>query len=213
MDTVRLSIPGCRRYHFPDRGGDGANFQTRVQTASLSRPRRRPRDQENCSSRQRWIRRDFSDQSGDGPHQVGDAASFQTMAEMARLFRTGLRGRDQDSNPRDQGGDGATFQTKAETARLLRPRRRGRDFPDQHGDGVDLRPRCRCRNFPDRGGDGATKKTLLATYVDTARLSLPGWRRHDFPGQGGVGATFKTKTETARPSRPMRRQRDQENIP
>ena len=96
VETARLCRPKRRRCDFLDQGGDGATFQTEVETA-------RPR---NHSSLPKRRRHDFSDQGGDG-------ATFQTNAETARLFRPMRRRR----NFSDQSGDGAIFQTEVETAR------------------------------------------------------------------------------------------------
>ena len=70
VDTARLCRPKRRWRDFSDQGGDGATFQTEVETA---RPIL-------FSSRLRWIRRDF-------PDRGGDSASFQTKAERALLSR------------------------------------------------------------------------------------------------------------------------------
>ena len=56
VETVRLCRPKRRRRDFSDQGGDGATFQTEVETV-------RPR---NHSSLPRRRRRDFADQGGDG---------------------------------------------------------------------------------------------------------------------------------------------------
>ena len=240
LDTARLSIPGWRRHHFRDRGGDGAIFHTRVQTASFSRPRRRRRDQESFSLRPQWIRRDASDQSGYGPQQGGCGATFQTKTESAHFFKPRWRCR----NFPDRYEYGATKKVP------LRPRWIGRDFSDQSGDcphqggyGANFqnrakrtrhrknssRPRWIRRDFPYQGGYGIT----FETEAETARFSLPGCRRHHFPDRGGDGATKKvflcdrggygaalaisvdmahTKVDTAQLSRPRRRRRNQESI-
>ena len=118
-ETARLFRPRRRGRDFPDQCGDGATFQTEVETV---RPRL-------YSLQMRWIRCDF-------PYQCGDGATFQTKAERAILSRPSLRRRDQEIIPRYQGGGGETFQNKAETARLFRPMLRRRDFSDQGVDGA-----------------------------------------------------------------------------
>ena len=119
VDTGRPFIPGWRRPDFPDQDRVGAFFQTkremprfsrprqirrvqesilapavdtfhtRVETASLSRTRRRRRDQENIPRGRRgydatfipgWRRPDFPDQDSVG-------AFFQTKREMPRFSR------------------------------------------------------------------------------------------------------------------------------
>ena len=144
METERLCRPKRRRRDFSDQCGDGATFQTEVETA---RPRL-------YSSRLRWIRCDFPDQGGDG-------ATFQTKAERALFSRPSRRRRDQEVISRYQGGGGATFQTKAETVRLFRPMRRRHDFSDQGRDGETFqtevgtarlsRPRWRPSNLEQTG--------------------------------------------------------------
>ena len=119
-----LSRPSRKRRDFRDHGGYGATglasatkkcyfntFATEVETARLSRPRRRWRDQES-------FHRD----------QGGDDATFQTKAETARPFRSRRRRR----NFSNRGGDGATkiifLMTEVDTVQLSRQRRRRRDF-------------------------------------------------------------------------------------
>ena len=97
------------------------------------------------------MRRDLSNQSGDGPNQGGYGATFQAKAERAQLSRPRRRERDFP----DHHGDGAIknqfLATKAETAQLFRPRRRQRDFSDQ-------------------GGEGATFQTIAETARPMSRL-------------------------------------------
>ena len=171
---------------FRERGGDGATFQTKAETARLSTPRRR--------------RRDFSDQGGDGPTKKH---IFATVVEAARLSRSEWRQRDVP----DRGGDGVTFLTEAETARLFRPRRRRRDFPDRGGDGATFQTKARLRSnssqpwwmwrdFSNQSGDGPDQGAYGATFqtkAETARLSGPRRRRRDFSDQDGDHATFQTK--------------------
>ena len=125
---------------FLDRGGDGATFATKVDTARLKRQLRSRFGQRDKNV----LFQDFRDRGGDG-------ATFQTEAETTRPIIISLRPCWKRRKFRAQGGNAAVFQTKAETARLFRPRRRRRDFPD-------------------RDGDGATKKQFFATLVDAARF-------------------------------------------
>ena len=160
-----------------NQGRDDATFQTKAGTARLFRARRRrlvfPFQTEaetarlrNNSLRPWWMRRDFSNQSEDGPNGA-------TKAQTTRPSRPRRRRR---KFP-DRGGDGATnnqfLATKTETARPFRPRRRrGSDFLDHRGDGV-------------------TKIQFLVTKAETARLSGPKRRRSDLSDQGGgEAATF-----------------------
>ena len=194
--------------------GDGATFQTEVETA-------RPIF---YSSRLRWIRCNFPDQCGDGrlfrpmrrrrdfSDRGGNGATkimfLAIEVDTVRLSRPGWRRRAFS----DQGGDGATYQTEVETARPRLYSSRLRwircSFPDQCGDGRLFRPMRRRRDFSDRGGNGATKFMFLAIEVDTVRISRPGWRLREFSDQGGTGdfsdqcedgATFQTEVETAQP--------------
>ena len=131
-----LSRPRWRRRDFRDQDGYGATqetarlkrgrrdrpgqrdqnalfktFATEVETARLSRPRRRRRDQEP-------FHRDLSGSGANFRVQSGDGATFQAKAETARLFRPRRRRR----NFTDRGGDGATkkqfFATVVNAARL-----------------------------------------------------------------------------------------------
>ena len=127
----------------------------------FSRPRRRRRDQESFSLRPRWIRRDFSDQSGYGPHQGGYGATFQTKAETTQPRINFSRPRRRIRVFPDQGGYGATFHTRVETVSLSRPKRRRRDFPYQGADGII---------FQTEAETARPRKFFFATAVDTARL-------------------------------------------
>ena len=167
VDTARPFIPGWRRSDFPDQGRVGAFFQNKMEIPRFSRPRQIRRDQESILA----PAVDFSDKSGDCPHQGGYGANFQTRAERARQRKKSSRPRWIRRDFSYQGGDGMTFQTKAELVQLFRPKRIRRDLPD-------------------RGGESATKTKFLATAMDTARHSIPGCRRHHFPDRGGDGATF-----------------------
>ena len=217
QETARLKKKRRDQEFIPrDQGGDSATFQTKAETARLSRPTRRWRF--SGLSRPRWRRPDFRDHGGYGATQ-----------ETARLKKKS----DQEFIPRDQGGDGATFQTEVETAqqkkffatvveggatlpirlktaqttvhmaRLSRTRRKPRDFPDRGRDDA----------FSDQGGEGATFRTIAETARPRINSSRPRRRRRDFPNQSGDGATFQTRTETAPFSRPKRRCRDQDYIP
>ena len=166
----------------------------------FSRPRRRRRDQESFSLRPRWIRRDFSDQSGYGPHQGGYGATknqfLATKAENPRLSRSRWIRRDFPY----QGGDGITFETETETARFSLPGCRRHHFPDRGGDGATKKV-----FLCDRGGYGATlaiRVDMAHTKVDTAQLSRPRRRRRNQESisrdQGGDAASFQAKAEMAR---------------
>ena len=122
------SIPGCRRHHFPEQGGDGATkkmfLATAVDTARLSIPGwRRPDfpDQDRVGaffqtkremprfSRPRQIRRDQES------ILTPAVDTFHTRVERASLSRTRRRRRDQENIPRDRRGYGATLHTRVET--------------------------------------------------------------------------------------------------
>ena len=127
VQTASFSRPRRRRQDFPYQGADGIIFQNEVETA---RPGK-------CSLRPRWIRRDFSDQSGDCPHQGGYGANFQTKPETAQPRINFSRPRRRRRVFSDQGANGATHQNRAERALLSRPTRRRHD--------QEKFPRNRCR--------------------------------------------------------------------
>ena len=190
METAQNSGPRRRRRDFSDQGVDGATFQTEVETARLR----------NNPLRPSWMRRTFSNQSGDSPDHGAYGATFQNKEETARLSRTRRRRR----NFPDRGGDRATknqfrarffrqsrrrrdqkfflatkimfLTTEVDTVQLSRPRRRRRDFSEQGQEGAPSRPSRRRRDqefIPrDQGGDGAT----FQTKAETKRLSRPRWR-------------------------------------
>ena len=153
------------RHDFSDQGGDGQSFQTKAETARLSRPRRRRRDQET------YLRY----REGCGATLAIRAETAQIKADTARLFRPKRMRSEQETILRDREGCGATLairaetaQTKANTARLSRPRRRRRDFPGQSGYGATFKIKVRSQaNFQviagrrdqesiprDQGGNG-----------------------------------------------------------
>ena len=68
VETARLSRPRRRRRDFSDQDGYGATFQTEADTARLR----------NNSMRPWWMRRDFSNQSGDNPDHGAQGATFRT---------------------------------------------------------------------------------------------------------------------------------------
>ena len=187
-----------------DQGGDDATFQTTVETARFSRPRRR--------------RYDSPDQGGEARPKIN---SSRAKAETTRLFR--LRRRRRDFS--DRGGDGAFFETtvetaafqtkaekvrpkinssraKAETTRLFRLRRRRRDFSDRGGDGAFFETTVETAAFQTKAEKVRPKINSSRVKAETTRLFRLRRRRRDFSDRGGDGATFQTETETARLLRP-----------
>ena len=228
--------PRWIRRNFPDQGGDGATknqiLATKAETPRLSRPRRKWRDsseqggegatfQTNAetalprkiSPRPLWIR-------GDPSYQGGDGLTFQTKTESAHFFKPKKMRCRKFSRPIRIRRDQESILAPAVdflTRRDFRRRQSG-IFSIAHRDKygatkkVSLRPRWIRRKFPEQGGEGATQKKILETALDTARLSIPGWRRHHFRDRGGDGVIFHTRVQTASFSRPRRRRRDQESF-
>ena len=143
-------------------------FATEVETARISSPRRRRRDQESF----------HGDRSGSG-------ASLAFRVETARFSTPRRRRRDFS----DQGGDGATFYTEAETARLrnnsLRPWWMRRGFNNQSAkDGTDFRDPCPdfrdqilvCPDFRDPCPDFRDQILVCPDFRGPWRDSCP-----DFP--------------------------------
>ena len=155
LETARLSRPRRRRRKFPDQHGDVATNKKIFRDFATEVVTARLKKQR----RDRPSQRDQQVHFQDFRDRVGDGATFQTEAETARLSRTRRRRRDQESFHRDRSASGATFAFRVETAQLFRPRLRRRDQE---------------RNIRDRVGCGAT----LAIRVETALV------------QGGYGGNF-----------------------
>ena len=165
-------------------------FENKAETAQLSRPRRRRRDQETI----------LRDQSG----YCAIFATFATGLDTARFLQARRRWHDQEKNLHDlhdQGGDGATqknpreLRDRKETAGLSRPRQRRSDretIPherDGHGATFTTQAEtlqlCRLRQIR------RDQKNIFASFAT-------GGLRRCFHNQGGEGATIQTKVETAR---------------
>ena len=168
------------------RVGDGATFVIRVDTARLSRPRRRPRD--------------VKEQSQDG-------ATIQTKAETARPRTNSSRPCWKWRGCRVQSGDGATFQTMRRLRdfpdrggdgpskkqffvtiveavriwrsewRLSRPRLKRRDFPDQSADGATIQTKAQTARLLHQSRDGPTIQTTAEMARSRTNLSRPWWKR------------------------------------
>ena len=222
-EMERLLRPRPRR---PDqerilraRDGSCMTFALRVETARISKPKRGRRDfLDRCGdgvtkkrfSWQRWERRNFGDQRGDGASsrprrrrcdfldQSGVGATFQNYAETAwprndfswpwwKQCNFGDQSGDGVTKKQffgDRGGSSATLAIRVQTAQLSTSKWARRDFLDRCGDGVTKKrfswPRCERRNFGDQSGDGATSRPRRRH----ARLSRPKRRWRDFSDQG-----------------------------